>query len=308
MTLSTKLMWAGVAVVLVLLIAAVSIPNLLRSRIAANEAALVGKLRNGDKRSPEAAGQTGPLGVGNQPVSQDRKLIRDADLGLVVHDVNVAAEQIRRLTESSHGIIETLEIKQSSGMSSSATINVRLPASGLDSALPEFKKVAIRTEREQVTTRDVTREFFDNEAHLRNLHAEEQQYLAIMKQAHTVKDTLDVAAKLSDVRDRIERLQAQIQVMTRDTEMSEIRIVMMEDPDLLTAAHQWHPLQNATSAARELRDGLGDWVDWAVATLLKLPLYLLWIVTGIGIPLLIWRLGRFLWLRWLKPKEDSDSE
>jgi len=39
-----------------------------------------------------------------------------------------------------------------------------------------------------------------------------------MKQAHTVKDTLDVSRKLSDVRNRIERLQAQIKVMTHDIE------------------------------------------------------------------------------------------
>ena len=308
MNYGKQLTWAAVTFVLVLMIAAISIPNLLRSRSAADHAMLVGKLRNGDKHRAEAASHDGPLGVGNQRVTHDRKLIRDAELGLVVHDVNIAAEQIRKLVESSHGIVETLEIKQSSGMSSSATINVRLPASGLDSALPEFKKVAIRTEREQVATRDVTSEFFDNEAHLRNLHAEEQQYLAIMKQAHTVKDTLEVSSKLSDVRDRIERLQAQIQVMTRDVEMSEVRIVMMEDPDLLAASHQWHPLQNATGAVRDLRVGLGEWVDWAVAALLKLPLYLLWIVTGCGIPYLIWRVVRYLWLRFLKPKEDSSVQ
>ena len=106
----------------------------------------------------------------------------------------------------------------------SATLVVRVPASGLVAALAEYKKLAVRTDHEQVSGRDVTREFYDNEAHLRNLRAEEEQYLTIMKQAHSVTDILQVSEKLSDVRDRIERLQAQIQVMNHDIEMSAVAL------------------------------------------------------------------------------------
>ena len=43
----------------------------------------------------------------------------------------------------------------------------------------------------------------------RNLKAEEQQYLLILKQAKTVKDKLDVSEKLSDVRGQTEQQQAE---------------------------------------------------------------------------------------------------
>src|SRR5205085_5558549 len=94
---------------------------------------------------------------------------------------------IRKLVDLNHGEIDKLEIRDATGGSVSATLVVRVPASGLENALAEFKKVAVRTEREQVSTRDVSRDFYDNEAHMRNLRAEEQQYLLIMKQAHTVR-------------------------------------------------------------------------------------------------------------------------
>lgn len=182
---------------------------------------------------------------------------------------------------------------------------VRVPASGLETALVGFKKVAVRTEREQVTIRDVTREFYDNEAHMRNLEAEEQQYLAIMKQAHTVKDTLDVSEKLSDVRDRIERLDAQIQVMTHDIEMSVVTIALMEESDARLFGIRWRPLHNAKIVARELLAGLGDWVDWVVAVLIKLPLIVLWVATVGGILWVLAKITRKTWLQFLKPKAPT---
>jgi hypothetical protein len=168
-------------------------------------------------------------------------------------------------------------------------------------ALAAFKKVALRTEREQVTVNDVTREFYDNEAHMRNLQAEEQQYLTIMKQAHTVKDTLEVSEKLSDVRDRIERLQAQIQLMTHDIEMSVVTIALLQESDTRVFGFQWRPLYNAKTATRELLIGLGEWLDWIVSVLIKLPLILLWVATVGSILWVLWKIGRRIWLQTLKP-------
>jgi hypothetical protein len=220
----------------------------------------------------------------------------------MVEDARAAAEEIRRLTELNHGEIDKLEITETSGGFFSATLLVRVPASGLENALAAFRKVAVRTEREQVSTRDVTREFYDNEAHMRNLRAEEQQYLAIMKQAHTVKDTLEVSEELSDVRDRIERLQAQVQLLTHDIEMSVVTIALMQEYDAQVFGMRWRPLYNAKIATRELVVGLGEWLDWVVAIFIKLPLIVLWAMTVGGILWSVWKVGRLAWLRFLKPK------
>ncbi|MFI5108932.1 MAG: DUF4349 domain-containing protein [Terriglobales bacterium] len=295
-----KLLWAGAAILVLLFLVAISIPNLLRSRIAANEATLVGKSRSAQMPDHQDVMQLQAALYAPVP-SPDKKLIHNAELGLIVGDVRAAAEQIRKLTELNHGEIDKLEIMETSGGPLSATLVVRVPASGLENALAEIKKVAVRTEREQVSTRDVTREFYDNEAHMHNLRAEEQQYLAIMKQAHTVKDTLEVAEKLSDVRDRIERLQAQVQLMTHDIEMSAVTVALMQESDTRVFGIRWRPLHNARVAARELLMGLGEWLDWVVAILIKLPLILLWAVTAGGILWVLWKIGRSVWRR-LNPK------
>lgn len=177
MTDRQKMLWAVAAALVLICIVATSTPNLLRSRMAANQAALIANFRTATKQVV-----TTQLSLGNP--NPEKKLIHNAELGLIVSDVHAAVDQMRRLTESNHGQIDKVEINETGGGSLSATLVLRVPASGLETALAEFKNAGLRTEREQVTIRDVTREFYDNDAHMRNLRAEEQQYLTVMKQAH----------------------------------------------------------------------------------------------------------------------------
>ena len=113
----------------VLVVAAISIPHLLRSRMAAKRVSFVAGL---------AAEQQGAGGGGGgdrialyaelaAPVAPDKKLIHDAELELVVDDVRTAAEHIRKLVDLNHGEIDKLEMRDASGGSVSATLAVRVP-------------------------------------------------------------------------------------------------------------------------------------------------------------------------------------
>jgi hypothetical protein len=303
-----KVLWAAAVLVLLFLIA-ISLPTLRRTR--SQEAALPSP-----PASSSALLYTGQRNVESVSLNAtadsagtvtERKLIHNAELGLTVVDVRAAAEQIRRITEARRGEIDNLEISEGGGYVS-ATLAVRVPASGLQLALTEYKNAAVRTDHEQVSGRDVTREFYDNEAHMRNLRAEEEQYLSIMKQAHTVSDTLEVSEKLSAVRDRIERLQAQIQVMNHDIEMSTVGITLTQESDTRVLGIRWRPLYNAKIAARELLVGLGEWTDWVVALLIKLPLILLWTLTVGALLWVGWRLGRAAWPRFVKAKSVGQAQ
>ncbi|MFZ0313599.1 MAG: DUF4349 domain-containing protein [Candidatus Korobacteraceae bacterium] len=305
---------SAAAILLLLFLAAVSLPNLKKTRLAPQEAAVFSPRTSSAAVDLQLARSEGlaliqtnaALDSVSSPVP-DRKLIHNAELALTVMDVRTAADQIRRITQVGGGEISNLEITETGGSPVSATLVVRVPASGLENALTEYKKLAVRTDHEQVSGRDVTRDFYDNKAHMRNLRAEEQQYLTIMKQAHTVSDTLEVSQKLSDVRDRIERLQAQIQIMTYDIDMSAVSIILTQKSDIAVVGVQWRPLYNAKIAVRELLAGLGDWTDWMVALLIKLPLILLWALTVGGLVWLVWKIGRAAWPRFLKAKDAGKA-
>lgn len=298
-----KIVWVVAVAFILICMAAITTPRLTRSRVAPDKAFLLA--RSSAASTNEAQDGANKLSFFEGSPDASKKLIENAELGLVVRDVRAAADQIRQLTVSNHGEIDRAELIDASGGLLSATLVVRVPASGLDAALAGFKRLAVRIEREQVNVRDVTQEFYDNDAHLRNLHAEEQQYLLIMQQAHTVKDTLEVSKQLSDVRDRIERLQVEIQFMKHDVEMSVVTIVLREDSDARAFGIRWQPVRNAEAAARQLLDGLGEWINWIVAVLIQLPLIVLWAATVGAILWTLWKVSRKVWLQFLKPKSNA---
>ena len=86
-----------------------------------------------------------------------------------------------------------------------ATLTIRVPAARFAEVEAEIRKLGLRVEGEQMEAEDVTRQYVDQQARLRNLHAQEAQYLAILKQARSVKDILDVSEKLNGVRGEIEQ-------------------------------------------------------------------------------------------------------
>ena len=85
----------------------------------------------------------------------------------------------------------------------------------LRQARAEIRKLGVRVESEKVEAQDVTRHYVDQDASIRNLRAEEAQYLAILKQAGTVKDMLLVTDKLSEVRGQIEQQQAEFNALSQ---------------------------------------------------------------------------------------------
>src|SRR5437868_12439988 len=122
-----------------------------------------------------------------------------------------------------------------------------------------------------------------------------------MKQARTVKDTLEVSERLNDVRDRIERLQSQVNVMTHDVEMSRIKIALDQPIESNVLTGRWRPMHNARLAAIELLEGSSEWLDWTLALLIKLPLYLLWTVTVGALLLAAWTALAFTLRRLRRP-------
>jgi uncharacterized protein DUF4349 len=77
----------------------------------------------------------------------------------------------------------------------------------------------------------VTRRYVDQGASIRNLRAEEAQYLAIMQQASTVKDMLAVSEQLSGVRGQIEQQQAEFNALSRQIETVAIAVSLRTESE-----------------------------------------------------------------------------
>lgn len=243
-----------------------------------------------------------------------RKIVRNGSLELSVADITQAGATIRAMVDGLGGFIE----KSSQTGSQMAVITVRVPADRLGRAMSQIKGIAVTVEREEVEARDVTRDYVDLDARLRNAQAEEARYLEILKRATTVKDTLEGAEKLSNVRERIEQLQGEMKYLTSQIDMSSLQISLHAEAGATVLGIHWRPLRQAKVAVSEMISGLADWADSVIAFFINLPLIFLWVVSIVALAVVAIRLLRFCWRKfgpktawrmpWRRVREQSHPE
>jgi hypothetical protein len=114
----------------------------------------------------------------------------------------------------------------------SATVVLRVPAEGFEDALADARAVG-EVVREQVSGEDVSQEFVDLDARLRNFEAQESVLLDLMAKSTSVADTLRVQRELQDVQLEIERLRGRLRYLRDQTDLSTITLRLREADEVV---------------------------------------------------------------------------
>ncbi|MBI4498140.1 MAG: DUF4349 domain-containing protein [Chloroflexi bacterium] len=175
----------------------------------------------GDMAEPGAAPSSG-----GQPQSPlDRMIIYTTTLALTVNDVPQAVEEVTRLTQNAGGLVSASTLRQE-GEYTLATLTIRVPALSYPDTMAALRRLAVDVTSEQGQTKDVTEEFTDLEAQVRNLQVTEAQLQELMKRATTIDEILRVQAQLSTVRGQIERLQGRMNYLRRSADLATITVAL----------------------------------------------------------------------------------
>ena len=249
-----------------------------------------------EARAAMATARESSPAVPRLDASAERKIIRSSSLAIVVQHPAQVIDKIMALAEMEGGYLESSQGGGQDAASSSLTI--RVPAARFEQMRAEIRKLGLRVENETITAEDVTRQYVDQDANLRNLRAEEAQYLAILKQANTVKDLLAVSQQISEVRGQIEQQQAEFNALSKQTETVAIAISLRTEAETQVFGLNWRPLYQLKLALRDGLDSVGDYASAMMAFLFHLPAVLLWLGTIVGGMAVGWKLLRWVGRRW----------
>ena len=158
-------------------------------------------------------------------------IVRSGTMNLKVKDVAEALEQVEEIAESLGGHVVSSSLHGREKVKT-ATVSVRVPAEQYDDAMESLRDLAVEVILESTRAKDVTEEYTDNESQLRNLEATEERYLALLNEAATIEDILDVEEKISETRGRIERIKGRMQYLERTSASSLIEIYLIEESAL----------------------------------------------------------------------------
>ena len=225
--------------------------------------------------------------------SIDRKIIRNADLTLETESPTEGLRKITAAAESHGGFVVTSEFKQNpvaagAKPSQIVTVVARVPAYQFASALEQIRSAGDRVVQEKVSGQDVSEEYLDIEARLRNKKALEGQFLDIMKQARKVEDALNVQTELADVRTEIERLEGRRRFLENQAALSTITTTLQMPQPLVATT--------TTGFGTTIKHAFGDAVDTAASIILfviQAVIVLVPIAVFFGLPgWLVWRVFR----------------
>jgi PKD repeat protein len=174
---------------------------------------------------PARPGETDEDSAANPPI--DRMVVRNGYLELVVDDVDSTAQTIGGIAATFGGHVVSSSVYQDSGRTYGSVV-IRVDATRFDSALGALRTLAAEVARESTSSTDVTEEYIDLSARKRNLERTEEQLLALMEQAGTVEDLLNVQREITRVRGEIEQLEARIRYLEQTSAMSLIEVFLRE--------------------------------------------------------------------------------
>jgi Domain of unknown function (DUF4349) len=177
--------------------------------------------------STDAVAQEDDLGQSSRLPVVGPSVIKTADVSirLQAEGLTKAMRRTTSIAEAAGGFVVTTSVEdERRGL---AFVTVRVPADGFGRTLAQLEDLG-DVQQEQVSGRDVTQEFVDLQARLRNFGAQEAVLLKLMDRSVSVADTIRVQSHLQGVQLEIERLQGRIRYLEDQTEMSTITVNFAE--------------------------------------------------------------------------------
>ena len=190
------------------------------------------------------------------PVTQ-ALTVRTASFRASVADLSAAEARLRRSVETLGGVTTSSERTGVEG-DGRLTVVFRVPTAKLTDALAELEGLATHVDSRQVRGEDFTEEYVDLEAQRGNLIATRDRLSALLQQAKTVGDALEVNRGLSEVQGQLDRLTGRTTFLTQAAAFATVTATFWAEPPI---AFGWQPLEVARSALQALLvvlQGLGN--------------------------------------------------
>ena len=139
-----------------------------------------------------------------------RKIIYDGEVDLIVKDVDPVGKQVVTLVQDARGYIAEQSTTGSPGSQRAMRWKLRVPVEQFESTVQKVLALG-ELERNTRTSQDVTEQFYDIEARIKNKKAEEKSLTKILdERTGKLEDVLKIETELSRVRGEIEQLEGKI--------------------------------------------------------------------------------------------------
>ncbi len=229
----TGYIWIIVVIAAAVVLAVIAVPNSLRFQARSHSRPMVMAEKAAYDEAPAPMpGSTGsgmPMEKTGSGAITERMLIAKVALTVEVKDIKSDVRKAEQIATQFGGYVSGSRI-YTEETGSSATLTLMIPINNLDKAVEKIRELG-KVRFEQKSTEDVTRQFIDNEARIKNLSKEEEALAALLKRTGKLSDILEVEQELARVRTEIDQIQGEQRYLRQQTSYSTVTLSLTTKPE-----------------------------------------------------------------------------
>jgi len=249
----------------------------------------------------------------------NRKIIKNADVRLLVQDTNVAVSRTTQIISDLGGYIISSRIWYQDYYGNNlmyATITIGIPVDEFEHALNRLRDLSIRVLDENASGEDVTDQYVDLQSQLVNLEATRARIQEFLKDTKTIEEALRINQELANIEAQIEQIKGRMNFISDRSAFSTITVNFEPEFPILTAtptptiAPTLTPRPTFTSTPWKPGETFKDASRTVTNTYQGLIEFLIWIVVVV-IPTLapfvfiFWLVWRFMIRKLNKPSDKK---
>ena len=239
--------------------------------------------------------------AGAKPAAEpaiERKILHSATIELHVTNVEAVLPEVERVVAEFKGYVAKSDITGQAGRTRTATWTLKVPVADFRAAVARLVALG-QVVRNSSDSQDVTEEFVDLEARVKNFKAEEETLNKLLKDAAVrLDDILKIREQIKGVRGEVERAEGRLRYLGTMAALSTITLTAREEVPYLPEA----PVAAATfgeqvgtrfaSSWNSLVGSLKAFALWVVEVSPFLPFYALAAGVAYFAARRIWRVAR----------------
>ncbi len=184
---------------------------------------------NKELAAPPDGGERGGGKPGLEQKPIDRKVIYSATVEVVVKSVDDARKEVEALTEAHKGYVAKSDVSGTAGTRRTATWTLKIPSDKFRTFIAGLTDLGSVTKNSS-DSQDVTEEYIDLEARIKNLKAEEEILNKFLRETvNNVDGYIKTREQIKGVRLDIERAEGRLKYLATTTALSTISFTAREE-------------------------------------------------------------------------------
>ena len=160
--------------------------------------------------------------------SIEKKIIKDARVGIEVSDYYVFRINLDSLIVIYGGYTSNDNLYNND---EAINCDIAIPEKNFEKFITILEKGSEKILYKNISARDVTEEFIDIEARLKNKKDVEKRYSELLSRAKTIKDILEIEEKLRVIREEIESVEGRLNYLKSQVSYSTIDLMITQKLD-----------------------------------------------------------------------------